>query len=806
MRGASGARSVANSCGTALATLRCAVIIETATIRRAGSGRARQTALLTTTLPVLALLTAAVLAGCDAEPITPLTPPCDGYTNGVRLTAAGVDKLDVLLVIDNSPSMADKQAILGTAVADLLAVLLNPPCVDPQTGEPAAEQPAGPTEHCLGESRRESAVFEDVHIGVISSSIGGYGSDSCTASSENDAAHLIHRSGTAPGDPAVEGYAGKSFLVWDPRLYVPTHEPPGERDLALLTDKLATMVQGAGSSGCRFEAPLEAWYRFLVDPNPHAGVGVVDGSAQLVGTDELLLKQRAEFLRPDSVLAIVVLSDENDCSIRGGGQFYFAAQQQQPSGSGAYHLPKPRAACAIDPQDSCCRSCGQGPGEGCDSSADDCDSGPLAAMDDALDVRCFDQKRRFGIDLMWPIDRYVGALTEREVADRDGNVTKNPLFRDLNPDDDVSWIRDPGMVFVATIVGVPWQDIARKNEQGEPDLLHGSNMNGQPRGGFQSATEMIVNDTWSVVLGDAASGLPPTDPLMIASIDPRSGINPITGDALAAPGSGQNNPINGSERLIAERDDLQYACIFPLPEPRDCSDPAAAPCDCSDPLADNPLCSSTTPTLQERAKAYPSPRQLELVRAVGTQGIAGSICPAQLDDASRRDWGYRAALDVLSERLQQSLSGFCMPRSLEPDADGQVSCRILEARRTPSCGCDLPGRQQLAPDDPLIRLATEDPLAATADWSCFCEMTQLGGTQRQACQNDVADAPVDEAGQPLDGWCYIDATVFPLVGNPDLVAACPDTEKRTLRFVGRGEPLPEATVFIACGSRGDCQR
>ena len=40
------------------------------------------------------------------------------------------DKVDILLVVDNSRSMADKQEILRTGVADLLGRFTNPRCVD----------------------------------------------------------------------------------------------------------------------------------------------------------------------------------------------------------------------------------------------------------------------------------------------------------------------------------------------------------------------------------------------------------------------------------------------------------------------------------------------------------------------------------------------------------------------------------------------------------------------------------------------------------------------------------------------------
>src|SRR6185436_7415236 len=93
------------------------------------------------------------------------------------------------------------------------------------------------------------------------------------------------------------------------------------------------------------------------------------------------------------------------------------------------------------------------------------------------------------------------------------------------------------------------------------------------------------------------------------------------------------NPINGNEWTIPKRDDLQYACIFPLvkvdangnvsPDTRECAMPIV-PCDCEDKMNDNPLCennaASGAPTDQIRAKAYPGLRELQVVKGLGPQG------------------------------------------------------------------------------------------------------------------------------------------------------------------------------------------
>jgi hypothetical protein len=496
---------------------------------------------------------------------------------------------------------------------------------------------------------------------VVTTSLGGHGADACDPelgnnTHGNDRAHLIDRAAEGGN---VDTYDDLGFLAWDPTA---RKTPPGEDDPDELQARLGDLVLGAGQQGCGYEAVHESWYRFLVEPDPHEEITISeDGEAMLEGTDDVLLAQRKAFLRPDSLLAIITLSDENDCSIRDGGQFYFAAQLFTPGTSSPYHLPRPRAACAEDPHDPCCVSCGQPPGPGCDTSLDQCDT-PLPTIEDHVNLRCWQQKRRFGVDFLWPLDRYVAGLTDSQIADRNGNVVTNPLFSDLDPNDERSRIRDPRLVLYGTFAGVPWQDIARQSSGGSPDLSAGLDGQGRSAGGFQTADELAANGTWAVVLGHPDSYFTdprtlPRDPLMIESIDPRTGDNPVLEEPLAPPGSAHDaNSINGHEYTISDRGDLQYACIFPLPRPRDCS--GLAGCDCADP-GDNPLCqqeNDTYSTLQVRAKAYPGLRQLELAQRLELRAAVGSVCPAQLSDPSRPDFGYRPFVRTLVESVEPMLA------------------------------------------------------------------------------------------------------------------------------------------------------
>jgi hypothetical protein len=406
--------------------------------------------------------------------------------------------------------------------------------------------------------------------------------------------------------------------------------------------------------------PLEAWYRFLADPYPYASLARVQcpGSSSTGANcvapagcesggflvDEALLAQRQAFLRPNSRVGIVMLTDENDCSLAVGGQTWtlLAINDGRPFFRGS-------SACDTNANDPCCYSCPLGPPEGCRADpvcAADEASGALQnrlpPTADGSNLRCFQQKRRFGVDALYPVERYVNALTQPmlcpsandlAVAGCRQAIVDNPLFGSG---------RAPSDVFLAGIVGVP------------PELLQASqNVSGRPaiENGFRYklASELDAAD-WMAMLGDANASPPldPTSPFMIESPLPRAGVSAA-------------NPINGREYQTVFNDtpdDLQYACIFPLPEPRDCDalDPNVSSCDCFAGARDTPLCEAQpgvtgAGSVQYWGKAYPSTRQLEVLRALGS-----SICARNSVDVTASNFSYRPALAALIDSMEQSLS------------------------------------------------------------------------------------------------------------------------------------------------------
>jgi len=570
-----------------------------------------------------------------------------GVGGGVGGSGGGplqpTDKVDLLLMVDNSISMADKQQLLGEAVPRLLNQLVNP------TGGGKA--------------------VTDLHVGIISSSLGGHGGDQCSPGNpasnptQNDHARLI-----ATVRPGLSSFNDLGFLWWDPG-----NKGGGETNASSLIAAFTAHVQAVGENGCGYESSLEAWYRFLVDPSPPEDVVVQNNVATITGVDSVVLKQRQDFLRPDSAVVVMMLSDENDCSTMDGGVNWIAAQTSQVNNL-PFFLPRATSDCSQDPNSPCCRSCATNesfPPAGCQplSSDIECKQGPLDDSGDHPNLRCWQQKRRFGIEFLYPTRKYAEALTQPTVCaswvgtsaavpggECAGARVPNPLF---------AGGRDPRLVFLAGIVGVPWQDVATEATLGSPTEL-----------ALMSAGELAAKGRWSWLVPDCAEPVPvaelprpmsickrwklsdaPDDPFMIESTEPRTGKNPATGEAIAPPSAGPlASKINGHEWLTSSSD-LQYACIFPIPAPKDCA-AAGGGCDCKDVSSGytemNPLCQSSAGTyskLQGYAKAYPGTRHLEVLKDIGDQAVVASICPKSIQNPAAGAYGYNAAMDAVVQKL-----------------------------------------------------------------------------------------------------------------------------------------------------------
>ena len=635
---------------------------------------------------------------------------------GVRPPAKST-RVDLLFMIDNSPSMGDKQALLAKAVPDIITRLVSPECVD------ASRLPTGqnamPDGTCPAGSTAEFPPVHDLHLAIVSSSLGGRGGDVCPDSQTNpvnpslsahanDQGHLINRGGVA-GDPTVENTPGtpdapspENYLSWFPNVAAnhgqPAPSTPPVTGASTLISDFTSLVVGVHDHGCGFEAQNEAWYRFLVQPDPFESIVKNGTKATLQGIDSTLLLQRHDFLRPDSLVGILVVTDENEeaadplaLAAQGwafnNSSFPGSPNGAAPEGTIECQALDPNNPSTTGPNDPNCTSCAfnnlGGNALRCPKDGTSGTMGYLDPSDDAINTRFFHQKLRFGLTTSYPTARYLRGLkkstvpsvglafpgdTDHEhdmngayIGDQDSQANcGNPLFsRDLPValGQDLCHLtpgpRSPALVFYVAIAGVPHQLL--QLDPNNPD---------------SPQKPALTDADWVQIMGRDPEhyDFRGADFHMIESLEPRT--TNTTGWANASqcsPGSLDDcDPINGRE-WSTSNDDLEFACIFPLPSPKDCTAPEFMnACDCGSGAlnAGTQLCQKDSigmyTTTQINGKAYPSIREMVIAHGMGTQGVVSSLCPihsvpANSDNPPDPLYGYRPAMNAFVTRVAASI-------------------------------------------------------------------------------------------------------------------------------------------------------
>lgn len=204
-------------------------------------------------LPALAIPALTLLAGCPDRTISKVVPEQAGIE--VKDIPVRIERdLDLLFLIDKSPTMADEQAGLAANFPRFIEVL----------------------------SQFEGGL-PNVHIGVISQDLGAggltVGGNCAGAGDDGDLLATPRLPGCTPPNgnfiSDVEGLAGAPRVV---------------NYAGALADTFAC-IASLGPSGCGFEQHLGSLKKALIGNPANAG-----------------------FLRPDAFLAIVIISDEDDCT------------------------------------------------------------------------------------------------------------------------------------------------------------------------------------------------------------------------------------------------------------------------------------------------------------------------------------------------------------------------------------------------------------------------------------------------------------------------------------------------------------
>jgi len=199
-----------------------------------------------------------LLGACFPQPTEPPGPPDTSGTEVVAFPAAPMP-LDLLFVIDDSPSMADKQAALVASFPRLVEQLQS-----------------------------LDGGVPDLHLGVISTDMGVHASATTVPGA---AIGQLGNGGCAGNGDNGALLAAPSVLTDPAAKFMVQTRDGGTNFIGTLATAFGSFAR-LGAGGCGFEQPLAAIEASLTNP---ANVG---------------------FIRPEASLAVIILSDEDDCSVK----------------------------------------------------------------------------------------------------------------------------------------------------------------------------------------------------------------------------------------------------------------------------------------------------------------------------------------------------------------------------------------------------------------------------------------------------------------------------------------------------------
>ncbi len=204
------------------------------------------------------IVTLTLAAGCPSREVSKVDPA--QVKEGFKDIPVEINRdIDILFVIDNSGSMAEEQASLATNFNRFINVLNN-----------------------------IEGGLPNVHIGVVSTDTGAgpFNISGCSGNGDNGVLQSAPQSACTPPSAAYISDIAN---------------PDGTRNKNYTgsLDETFTCIARLGIDGCGFEQPLESMRRALNGSNP----------------------TNSGFLRPDAFLAVVIISDEDDCSTEDTSMF-----------------------------------------------------------------------------------------------------------------------------------------------------------------------------------------------------------------------------------------------------------------------------------------------------------------------------------------------------------------------------------------------------------------------------------------------------------------------------------------------------
>jgi hypothetical protein len=269
--------------------------------------------------PAQRLLAAALslgLYGCPQQELAPLVP-CTVSTVSLDAAQSGTDQVDLLFVIDNSASMSEEQVKLNRQLAHLVQVLTSGDFdgVSNANGQPDFK-PVG-----------------SLRLGVISTDLGSNGVPGVWSCGNNsfsptqqdtgldvvgnvdrpfgDDALLLNSTAVAVAGVSVQDALGNPVQAIAPRPECAVTLPrllefPGGGSAADIAAQFSCIAQ-LGVNGCAIEQQLEATWKALAPSTDRSFSRGTGGQGLPMGLN-------AGFLRPEAILAVILVTDEEDCS------------------------------------------------------------------------------------------------------------------------------------------------------------------------------------------------------------------------------------------------------------------------------------------------------------------------------------------------------------------------------------------------------------------------------------------------------------------------------------------------------------
>lgn len=242
---------------------------------------------------VSSMLILALTAGCPSLELAPFNP-CTTATQRIAVPRVGTDKVDLLFVVDDSGSMTEEQASLQREIRRLVSVLAS---------------------GVFAEGTENEVTFPPVtslRVGVVSTDMGVGGARNDCGSSP------IGRDGRMVAVDACAGGERGPFLTFE----------AGD-DVDAFSDRVECLAN-VGIAGCGFEQQLEAMLKAVTQassslpfaPDVTTGVPTTGHGADVNGG----------FVRDDAILAVVMLTDEDDCSTHDVSMFSSSLDMTQLTG------------------------------------------------------------------------------------------------------------------------------------------------------------------------------------------------------------------------------------------------------------------------------------------------------------------------------------------------------------------------------------------------------------------------------------------------------------------------------------------